>query len=71
MTKQMQSVSDKIQTMCRQYKLSERSSEVYDKSCQEHGYEIEGIDYVVYWLYDLDARADDILASLQRLTDES
>ena len=70
MTKQMQAISEKIQRLCRQYDLSERSSEVYNKMCQEHEYELEGIEYVAYWLYDLDARADDIWSNLQRLTDE-
>ena len=70
MTKQMQAISEKIQRLCRQYDLAERSSEVYNKMCQEHNYELEGIEYVAYWLYDLDARADDIWSNLQRLTDE-
>lgn len=71
MTKQMQAISEKINRLCGQYQIAERSEEVYNKSCQEHDYEMEGMEYVAYWLYDLDARADDLWSNLQRLTDES
>ncbi len=71
MTKQMKAISEKINRLCVQYQIAERSDDVYNKSCQEYDYEMEGMEYVSYWLYDLDARADDIWSNLQRLTDES